>query len=181
MTQLHSLHNHDGHINLQSGRKINLLDPAVEAINISDIALALSKIPHWGGHTHEFFSVAQHSVLVWTLAPLDHTQRMAALMHDAAEAYLGDVVKPLKIILGEPYAILEARFQAVIGFKYGIHPLALQLIKPFDTEALEIEFDYFFKGDCKRMNKIFGSEQPCWPPDVAMEMFLSTFHETFQK
>ncbi|RYF85792.1 MAG: hypothetical protein EOO03_12755, partial [Chitinophagaceae bacterium] len=100
--QFHPVHAYQkGTFNTASGLAIDLNNIHSRDININDIATALSRIPRFGGHTCAFYSVAQHSVLVAALAP-DYLKK-EALLHDAAEAYLGDVIKPLKHILGKKY------------------------------------------------------------------------------
>lgn len=82
-----------------SGRKMDLAAPASHAVHTSDISHALGNLCRFGGHTRSFYSVAQHSVLVATLLPDE--LKLAGLLHDAAEAYLGDVIQPLKLLLKE--------------------------------------------------------------------------------
>lgn len=172
----HPIHQvHDGVINLHSGSKIKLDDPSPGDINIGDIAHALSHICRWGGHSPRFYSVAQHSVLVSYLAPKE--LRMAGLLHDSPEAYLGDVVKPLKVMLGDRYGIMELKFQAAICKRFKAKSIGWFQIKPFDKRAAEIEYEYFFRKNDIGFTRVFNSEEPCWPPDVAKEIYLSTFNE----
>lgn len=91
-----------GWMRTASGRRFRPLDPMPEEVWIGDIAAALAKVCRFGGHCAEFYSVAQHSVLVShaaeDMAP-ESEKRLAAmwgLMHDAAEAYIPDVVRPIK-------------------------------------------------------------------------------------
>lgn len=105
-------------IQTQSGKVLDLEDPQPEDICISDIAAGLSKICRFGGQINTFYSVAQHSLFCHDQArrPYD---KFAMLMHDASEAYLGDVPSPLKALLPD-YREIEARLQKVICDKYGI-------------------------------------------------------------
>lgn len=77
-----------------SGRKVDLFDPDPDTITLVDIAHSLSCIGRWGGHTTFYWSVAQHSIMVSKYC--DAEDAMAGLFHDAAEAYFGDVARPLK-------------------------------------------------------------------------------------
>src|ERR1051326_5760594 len=77
-----------------TGKQFWPLDARVDEIDIEDIAHGLSHICRFGGHCRHFYSVAQHSVLVSRAVPLQ--LRMAGLLHDATEAYIGDMVRPLK-------------------------------------------------------------------------------------
>lgn len=131
---------HLGKFNTASGIMIDLLNPTTDMIQIEDIAQALSNYCRFGGHTRDFYSVAQHSVLVCDLAP--EWLKLEALMHDAAEAYLGDVIKPIKILLGDVYAELEARFMKVIAQRFRLDHGKLAEVKQYDIEALELEHRY---------------------------------------
>ncbi len=88
---------------------------------LDDIAHALGNICRWGGHVREHYSVAQHSVLVSRAVPRRHAA--AALLHDAAEAFLGDVVTPLKRMLvvdGEDFAQVEYGLLQAIYRRMGV-------------------------------------------------------------
>ena len=105
-----------------SGVVVYPLDPRTVDINIDDIAHALSMLCRFGGHTAKFYSVAEHSVrgarALQYVGELRHVQR-AFLLHDAAEAYLVDVPRPIKASL-VGYKEIEARLQAVIESTFGI-------------------------------------------------------------
>lgn len=77
-----------------TGKLFDLSQPDAELIDPRDIAHALAHICRFNGHTREFYSVAQHSCIVADLVPSEH--KLAALLHDAPEAYVGDMVRPLK-------------------------------------------------------------------------------------
>lgn len=100
-----------------SGLSVDLINPHPSQISLEDIAHALSHVCRFAGHTATFYSVAQHSRLVSQLVPT-----LGALLHDAAEAYIGDVTRPLKPFLRD-YDDLERRFQFAIAARFGI-PLA---------------------------------------------------------
>ena len=87
----------EGVIRTYTGKYINVFDPDPEMIDIEDIAHSLSNTCRWGGHCRKFYSVAQHSVMVVDWLPVsDSKLRLAGLMHDATEAYLTDLSKPIK-------------------------------------------------------------------------------------
>jgi uncharacterized protein len=96
----------------QSGKMVHLLDPKPSDVSIEDVAHALARICRFGGHSPQHLSVAQHSVLVSRLVPPE--QARDALLHDASEAYIGDIVSPLKQnLLG--YKPIEDRWTKAIG------------------------------------------------------------------
>ena len=148
---IHPIHDtHDGLANANSGTLINFRTPVEAMIRLEDIATALSNICRFGGQIHTFYSVAQHTLLVWFLAP-DHLKEIA-LLHDAAEAYVGDVIKPFKNLLGDRYESYENKFQSVIFKKYGVDPSLMEELKQYDKKATEIEFNYFRYGNLEMMS-----------------------------
>jgi hypothetical protein len=113
-----------GRMTLASGRQVNPLALAPEDIDIWDIATALSRQCRYNGHTHGHLSVARHSIWVSnTLAGwgFDSQTQLAGLLHDAAEAYLGDMIRPLKQgELGKAYLDAEKGVEAKIALRFGI-------------------------------------------------------------
>jgi hypothetical protein len=125
-----------GWIETYTGRQFWPLDPRVEDIDIEDIAHALAMKCRYGGHTKWFYSVAQHSVLVAeNVAP---ENRLAALLHDASEAYLADVPRPVKPYL-EGYGKIEAAIDTVIAEKFGVVFPWAEEIKTVDHRILADE------------------------------------------
>ena len=114
-----------------TGRLIDVEDPSVGVVDVEDIAHALSMTCRYGGHCHDFYSVAEHSVLVEQygvmVGPFDSLtpdERLELLLHDAAEAYVGDVGYPVKVSMsrgGSPrFDELERGWLRVIGEKFGL-------------------------------------------------------------
>jgi hypothetical protein len=101
----------------RSGCQFYPLDPRPEDICIQDIAHALSQLCRFGGHCVEFYSVAQHCVMVASILPPE--LRLAGLLHDATEAYLVDIPRPLKIALPD-YQRIEDALHTIIGEKFGV-------------------------------------------------------------
>lgn len=136
----------------RSGLYVDLADPRPEMIDIRDIAGALSKQCRFGGHTEPFYSVAEHSELLATAMwskgfPPDACY--AGLLHDAAEAYLGDVVAPLKALLPE-YKRLERRMVDVIRQALGIATTYEDEIKRLDNAMRHVERRALFHNDDDR-------------------------------
>ena len=126
-------------IRTYTGRYIDPLNPTPEDIHIEDIAHALSHQCRFGGHTTLFYSVAEHSLDVLSRVNAD---RLAALLHDASEAYLLDIPSPVKYRL-PGYREAEDRLMAVIAEKFGFHwPLSAE-VKNADREALVYEWEAF--------------------------------------
>ncbi len=145
--KLHPLQKLDGHMNTWTGKKFSILDPKPDQIDIRDIARGLANTCHFGGQVESFFSVAQHSVMVYRMVKLsdpDTQLAKVALLHDAAEAYVGDVIKPLKVLLPE-YNKIERNIQQAIFEKFDLDIDHLPLIKPADIHIQSQEFDCFYK------------------------------------
>lgn len=119
-----------------SGNYFDLVRPWRSPITVLDIAHALAHICRFTGHTRVFYSVAQHSVLVSRLVPPEHA--LAGLMHDAAEAFVGDVSTPLKNLLPE-YKIVEHRVEAAVLAKFGLALPLPECVKRADLVALRTE------------------------------------------
>ena len=119
-----------------NGDYFNLAEPEGEHFDISVIAQALSKINRFTGHTREFYSVAQHCVLVARNLP-PHLA-LQGLLHDATEAYLGDVSAPLKAMLPD-YRAIEARVEAALLAHFDLPPVLDPLVKRMDLVLLATE------------------------------------------
>lgn len=180
--ELQDVHKTDeGLFNTASGILISLHDPKPEDISIEDIALALSKICRFGGNIQKFYSVAQHSVMVAIMAPPE--LRQAALLHDAAEAYLGDVIKPLKHILEPVYDPIEKKFEKVIFEKFNVPINHLELIKYYDMNALSHEHNYFREIDRNYFidfwDYLTPSSDICLNHKEAYQLFINYYYKIF--
>ena len=110
-----------------SGRRLDLLDPTPVDIEIEDIAHGLAFVARWNGQTHGdyAYSVAEHSILVTDiharLAPDAPVKwRLAALLHDAPEYVIGDMISPVKAAVGPGYGALDDRLAAAIHLRFGL-------------------------------------------------------------
>lgn len=133
-----------------SGRRLDLLDPSPFDIEVEDIAHGLARVARWNGQTigEHAFSVAQHSVVVEEIVAhirpdIDPKWRLAALLHDASEYVIGDMISPFKAALGVSYKDFEARLEHAIHVRFGLPaktPLAIKrLIKEADKACAWFE------------------------------------------
>lgn len=146
------------------GMAVDLVDPRPETISPGDIAHSLSLQCRWGGHTREFYSVAQHCVHVAETAVLiaqtdgDYSTqeiealRLGAILHDAHEAYTGDIASPLKRLFGPAVSQLEDRLDIAIGKRCGVAAkwMKHEIVKTADRILLATEARDFmprFEGD----------------------------------
>src|SRR6476660_7227497 len=133
-----------------SGRRLDLVDPSPLDIEIADIAHGLARVARWNGQTSgaHIFSVAQHTLLVEAvlrqqLPRVDHSFRLAALLHDAPEYVIGDMISPFKAVLGGDYKVVERRLLSAIHIRFGLPPVLAdeitQQIKAADRGAAFLE------------------------------------------
>lgn len=104
-------------IQTSTGQRFDLSNPSQAQVSLSDIAHALGHLCRFNGHTYMPYSVARHSLLVAELVPPEH--RLQALLHDAHEAYIGDMSTPLKWILPE-YRAIEKPIWGAVATAFGI-------------------------------------------------------------
>ncbi|WP_313135631.1 phosphohydrolase [Stutzerimonas nitrititolerans] len=120
----------------RTGRRFDLLAPCPSQIFVLDIAHALAHLCRFNGHTSRHYSVAQHSLVVASIVPAEH--KLAALLHDATEAYVGDMVRPLKQLMPE-YQQIEQRIWHAICERFDIAPELPECVKEADMLALATE------------------------------------------
>lgn len=173
----------DPYIETYTGLRVYFGDITKDVISIYDIAHALSQICRFTGHTKEFYSVAQHSVLVAD-AQTTLPEKRAGLLHDASEAYVNDLPSPLKACtdLGD-YKNLENRFHHAINQKYRVNDGMTPNIKKADLAALFTE-----KRDVLNKPSDWGWGENIEPfkdtiiplqPKEAKALFLKRFIELF--
>lgn len=130
-----------------NGHEIDLAYCKSTSMVLPDVAHALAQINRFNGHARRPYSVAEHSLLVLDIvehlfAPASVHCRLAALMHDAHEAYIGDMATPLKHQVGEAWALVEHRFERTLRSAWALHTPAHQfrdVIKQADLIALATE------------------------------------------
>ncbi|NBC11661.1 MAG: phosphohydrolase [Planctomycetes bacterium] len=133
---MHSTRPEDCWVQTYTGRKFYPLAPRVEDIHIEDIAHALSNLCRYGGHSRSFYSVAQHSVYVACEAPPQHA--LWGLLHDAAEAYVMDLPRPLKKAVAG-YADAEARVMDAVCERFGMDPAMPEAVHRVDMAVMADE------------------------------------------
>ena len=130
----------------RTGIQFDLAKPTADMVHTADIAHSLSMQCRFNGHTSQFYSVAQHCCLVAELVPAEH--QLAALLHDATEAYVGDMVRPLKQGMRDFYARqsqvslfdeVESRVWHAICRRFDLDPNLADCVKHADLVALATE------------------------------------------
>ena len=177
-----------------SGRRLDLLDPSPMDIEIEDIAHGLARVARWNGQTvgEHGFSVAQHSVVVEEIAAhidpgLEPRWRLAALLHDAAEYVIGDMISPFKAALGFNYRAFEDRLEAAIHIRFGLPPKApaaiKALIKQADRACAYFEATQLAGFSADEALNFFGKPPKGYdlviepqPPSLAQAHYVRRFH-----
>lgn len=169
-----------------TGKKFYHLQPTPEMVCIEDIAHSLSMLCRWTGHTRFHYSVAQHSVYASYLVP--DSFKLSALLHDASEAYLGDMNRPLKHFTqaGPAYKEIEEQVEPVIFEKFGVPYPMPEEVKTVDTALLYAE-----KAQLMNVTEATAYEARKWGRDETPAQILiaewtlrfaeKTFLERFQE
>ncbi len=163
---------------LRSGAWFDFLDPGDSDFTIEDIAFGLSNICRYSGQCSEFYSVAEHSLLVANVTP-DHAY--SALMHDAAEAFIGDITRPLKQLLPDFKRIESSVEQAVFERFHVPNPMP-KAVKAADLRVLAAEQIQIMPPETSRWSLEEGVDPAPvkvrhLPPKAAREAFLERFRE----
>jgi 5'-deoxynucleotidase YfbR-like HD superfamily hydrolase len=187
-----------------SGRRLDLLNPSPLDIEIEDIAHGLARVARWNGQTKgdHAFSVAQHCVLVEEIAThldpeIGRPARLAALLHDAPEYVIGDMISPFKAALGLDYKAFEKRLMAAIHVRFGLPPQCPSKLETFikkaDRVAAFLEATQLAGFSIEESEKFFGRPRgldgegssrflklkPLAPND-ASALYLKTFRKLVQ-
>lgn len=156
-----------------SGRSINPVWPEPEDVSLLDIAHALGKVCRYGGHCSTFYSVAEHSI--WVSHYVDPEYALIGLMHDATEAYLGDMVYPAKVQL-EDYKKAESRMWWAISERFGLLEKLPQNVKDIDLRVVVDEKKALMvdNGPWSSLEGIEGCDfiPQCLSPRAAITLFL---------
>ncbi len=165
-----------------TGKRFYPLDPRPEEVDIKDISHALSNLTRFNGHTKRFYSVAQHSCLVHDYMPED--LKALGLLHDATEAYIGDMIRPIKYY-NEFFQEIEDRVWVAIRKKFKItrSKKAEAILKHWDNKIcaaekrdLHPQSEFWFgMPNADEVRKI----NP-WPPSYAKGQFMWRFNELYR-
>jgi 5'-deoxynucleotidase YfbR-like HD superfamily hydrolase len=161
------------------GRPFDPFTAEEDDVRIGDIAHALSLICRFGGHCQDFYSVAQHCVLMANAVPPQHA--LQALLHDAAEVYLGDVCRPIKLALPELMEA-EAKLHRVIMARFDLPWDLHEAVKEADLRMLATERRDLMT-QCTEPWRCLDGVEPYswqvvpWASGPAERMFLERFHE----
>lgn len=162
---------------LQSGRHFTHTQPQIDQVDIDDIAHALSMQCRYGGHTSRFYSVAEHCCYVSDYCPYDI--KLWGLLHDASEAYLVDIPRPVKVLLSN-YAEMESKIMDCVALRYGLSKEMPKEVKLWDnrvliTEMLAImpEPDFIVQQKYPAIDDLYIN---CWSPEQAKMEFIYRFN-----
>lgn len=178
---------HDEYITTFTGGKCWPTDPQLKDIKIEDIAHALSLLCRWTGHIREFYSVAEHSIRVCDLCSPEN--KFWGLLHDASEAYLVDLARPIKHAggFGDSYRVVEARLMDVIQEKFGLVGSIPQEVKYFDDVILRTEERDLMASVYEDDTLVIKTAKPLaerivpMTPKEAEALFLTRFYQLSPK
>jgi 5'-deoxynucleotidase YfbR-like HD superfamily hydrolase len=149
-----------------SGRRLDLLDPSPLDVELSDIAHGLARVARWNGQTSgdHAFSVAQHSLVVEDIFrrfnEATPDECLIALLHDAPEYVIGDMISPFKSVVGGGYKLVEKRLEAAVHLRFGLPPHPARdlkdKIKKADTIAAYFEATLLAGFTSAEAQKFFG-------------------------
>jgi len=157
-----------------SGRKFDILTPKAQDVFLSDIACSLARQARFNGHTRFFYSVGQHSCLGAQVAPTNKVA-LQMLLHDATEAYIGDLVSPVKALLPD-FELIESRIHNAICEAFDIEFPLPKIIKEIDKRLLATEVRDLITPDLASWG--ITADQPYdfpiipWPPEVSEARFI---------
>lgn len=166
---------------LSTGRRVDPWNLTVGDIDIVAVAHSLSMLCRFGGHSNKFYSVGQHCVRAAALVPKE--DRLEALLHDGTEAYLQDLVRPVKHRMYD-YKQLEQKVWQQFAFKYGLNEHLSDSVKKVDNQLLKSEIRQFINNpgrDVELAHPFWDDVEEVdpvdrtWSPDECEAMYLMTY------
>lgn len=184
-----------------SGRRLDLLDPTPMDIEVADIAHGLAFVARWNGQTHGDwpYSVAEHSLLVEQIysrqfAASGAKWQLAALLHDAPEYVIGDMISPVKAAVGPGYSALDERLTVAIHLRFGLPavlPAAIKkAIKRADGLSAWMEAVQIAGFSTAEANRLFGRPDPALlrgleiqlrPPAIVRQAFVARHQDLLRQ
>ena len=185
-----------------SGRRLDLLDPSPLDIEVEDIAHGLARVARWNGQTNgaHILSVAQHTLLVEAVMRVqsprvDRRVRLAAMLHDAPEYVIGDMISPFKAVIGGSYKAVEKRLLSAIHIRFGLPavlpPELESQIKAADMGAAYLEATHLAGFGETEAKRLFGRDPKLsaamqsdymtpWSAGKAEKQFLTRFRSLLE-
>ena len=159
-----------------TGKRINLLEPAPDDIDLRDITTALDRLPRWTGHTEIPYSVLQHSLachaVVKQYLATSPMLLLATLLHDAHEAYMGDIATPVAIAIGSGVGQLKTRLQSAIHRHFGLPERLsdqhLNIIKFADRTMAAWEWTHLMRRAALNMDLGIVGGHESWMPRASV-------------
>lgn len=165
-------------ISVVGGQFFDLLDPSTSEYSIDVIAIALGNLCRYTGHVTKFYSVAEHCVLVSQIVPPKFA--LEGLLHDASEAFVGDVSSPLKKLLPE-YQVIENKIQEDIAKRFGlVYPFPDEIHKAdkqlywSERKTIAPAIDSLWNKEFRASRKV---EPQGWSPSTARRKFVARYNE----
>lgn len=152
---------------IHSGILFDVFNPNEENIKIEDIAHSLSNVCRYGGHSPKFYSVAQHCVIC-SFEEGTTKEKLEFLLHDASEAYLADMPRPIKRNMPN-YVEMEDNLLALIFKKFELNFPLSERVHEVDDKVLAYEYRSFFEIQDKNFD--------FWTPEYSKKMFLDRYNE----
>lgn len=171
-------------VHTMTGKQVSIMTPDPDTLDIADIAHNLARINRFNGATKIPYSVASHSV--WVSKTVPEKFALSGLLHDASEAYLGDIIAPLKPLLSE-YGRIEFQFDAAVRRRFGVSigVLAPDRLREADSAAALLEMFALghpvyeeYKTHLNHLDAVY-LRQPVVPqsPECAEKIFLERYYE----
>lgn len=168
-----------------NGQQVDLLRTQANVITLADVSHALAQINRFNGHCARPYCVAEHSLLVLDIivhlyAPASPHCRLAALMHDAHEAYVGDMATPVKQVVGEGWRLLEHRFERCLRSAWGLHVASHEyaaMIKHADLIALATERAQLLPPSAAQFESLVNVQPVTWVDLMSPERCAMTWSD----